>query len=138
MNTSFHKCVASSGTASNHVVVMQTSPVHCTSSTLLPFILLSLFCFISPARPPRVPPVSIPSSATPRAAALPHPSPFAFPPSFHMCIFQNRRARGRWIETLGSVLVVFCVFNLRYQRLVLGGRARRRCEDNAIKCGLPR
>lgn len=116
---------------------------HCTF-----FILLSLssfhssFCLSSALShllvSPAFNPFSIPTSATPLAAALPHPSPFAFFLSIHMCIFENRRARGRWIETLGSVLVVFCVFNLLYQRLVLGGRARRRCKDNAIKCGLPR
>lgn len=47
--------------------------------------------------------------------------------SFHVCIFKRWGARGRWIETLGSVLVVFCVFNLLYQHSVLGRRVRKKC-----------
>lgn len=46
------------------------------------------------------------------------------------CVFfEKPGAGGRWIETSGSVLVVFCVFNLLYQRLVLGGRVRRKRKE---------
>lgn len=79
-----------------------------------------------------------PTSAPSLAGAFPHPSLLGFFPSFHVCIFKRRGASARWVETLGLVLVVFCVFNLLHQHPALGGRVRKH-KDNAhtIKGGLP-
>lgn len=92
------------------------------SSACLPRVYLIFWSHFSP-----FPCRCFPSSITPRLF------------SFFPCVyFQETGARARWVETLGSVLVVFCVFNLLYQHPALGGRVRKR-KDNAhtIKGGLP-
>lgn len=83
----------------------------------LSFSPLYLIC-LSPTRLPHflVPLQPLPLQVLP---LIHHSSSFFL--SFHVCIFKRRWARARCVETLGSVLVVFCVFNLLYQHPALGG-----------------
>lgn len=143
-NISLHKSTTQED-ASNHVTVMKKQAESVRQQRLyfvypleFAFILLCLSLALSHLLVSHsFTPFSGPTSATPLARAFPHPSLFGF--FLSTCIFKRQGPRARWIEMLGSVLVVFCIFNLLYQRLVLGGRVRKH-KDNAytIKRGLPR